>query len=211
MTDPESPEVAEARRLEALWSTEFGDAYIARNPVLHELRAPFWRSLIERHRIASVLEVGCGQGGNLMRIAPYIDPDRILGVDVNPKAVDLARRNVPGSTIVEGPARELPFADRSVDLVFTVTVLIHQPDATLAQVMSEIVRCADRFVLWCEYYAPSTEEIPYHGEPGTLFRRDFAALYAAGFPDLTVIEEGYLAPDEGFDRSHWQLLERTPR
>jgi pseudaminic acid biosynthesis-associated methylase len=211
MTAPESPEAAEARRLEGLWASEFGDAYIARNPVLHELRAPFWASLIGDHDIASVLEVGCGQGGNLMRILPLLDPTRIWGVDVNPNAVELARRNTPGANIVLNAARALPFPDRFVDLVFTVTVLIHQPDETLPQVMDEIVRCADRFVLWCEYYASSTEEVPYHGEPGTLFKRDFAALYAGRFPELTVVDEGYLAQDEGFDRSHWQLLERSSR
>ena len=103
----------------------------------------------------------------------------------------------------------LPFRDRFVDLTFTVGVLIHQPDEALPDVLGEIVRCSDRFVLWCEYYAPSTEEVPYHGEKGTLFRRNYGAIYGETFPELTVVEEGYLE-DEGWDRGTWQLLRRPP-
>lgn len=204
-----SPDPTEARRLESLWAGEFGDAYIARNPVLHEHRAPFWESLVARHDIRSVLEVGCGQGGNLMRITPLVDPEMIWGVDVNATAVERARHNAPGTNVVRSAARDLPFRDGFVDLVYTVGVLIHQPDDALPQVMAEIVRCAGRFVLWCEYYAPATEEIPYHGERGTLFRRDYGAIYGSLFPALTVVEEGYLE-DEGWDRGTWQLLAKPP-
>jgi len=198
---------SEGDRLEGLWGGEFGNAYIDRNPTLHEQRATFWESLIRRHEIRSVLEVGCGQGGNLMRIMPVIDPARIWGVDINATAIERARHNAPGTNIVRSGARELPFRDRFVDLVFTVGVLIHQPEETLPDVMSEIVRCADRFVLWCEYHAPSTEEVPYHGESGTLFRRDYGAIYHSLFPELEVVEGGYLE-NEAWDRATWQLLRR---
>jgi spore coat polysaccharide biosynthesis protein SpsF len=205
---PESSDSTEADRLEGLWAGEFGDAYIARNPVLHEHRAAFWESLIRRHDIHSVLEVGCGQGGNLMRIMPVLDPARIWGVDVYATAVERARSNAPGTNVVRSAARALPFRDGFVDLAYTVGVLIHQPDDTLAQVMREIVRCTGRFVMWCEYYAPSTEEVPYHGERGTLFRRDYGAIYRSLVPGLAVVDEGYLE-GEGWDRGTWQLLRRS--
>ena len=200
-------ESSEAGRLEGLWAGEFGDAYIERNPILHEGRAPFWESLVARHGIGSVLEVGCGQGGNLMRMLPLMPPDRIWGVDVNATAVERARANAPGTNVVQSSARQLPFRDRFVDLSYTVGVLIHQAEEALPDVLGEIVRCSNRFVLWCEYFAPQTEEVPYHGETGTLFRRDYGAIYASLFPDLTVVEEGYLE-SEAWDRGTWQLLRR---
>ena len=43
-------------------------------------------------------------------------------------------------------------------------------------VIAEIVRCARTYVLWGEYHAPQTEAIPYHGETGVLFRRDYADI-----------------------------------
>jgi hypothetical protein len=74
--------------------------------------------------------------------------------------------------------------------------------------MAEIVRCARRFVLFGEYHSDETVEVPYHDAPGTLFQRDYGRLYARLSPDLAVRHEGFLAPDEGFDRTTWQLLEK---
>jgi spore coat polysaccharide biosynthesis protein SpsF len=205
-TRPAAP--AETSRLESLWAGEFGDAYVERNRALDQRRDAFWGSLFQRHEIASVLEVGCGQGGNLAPIAGLLDPSQVWGVDVNAAALERARTNAPGINVVTGAARYLPFRDRFVDLAFTVGVLIHQPDQTLPLVMSEIVRCARRYVLWGEYHAAATEEVPYRGERGALYRRDYGSIYASLFPELRVREEGFLGPESGFDRVTWQLLER---
>jgi pseudaminic acid biosynthesis-associated methylase len=205
MPDPDS---VEATRLENLWAGDFGEAYIDRNRVLDERRGAFWSGLVERHRISSVLEVGCGQGGNLRPISAVVEPRDVWGVDINETALAIARQNAPGINAVASVARQLPFRDGLVDLAFTVGVLIHQPDTTLPLVIAEIVRCSRAFVLWAEYHAPATEEVPYHGVSGSLFRRDYGAIYGALFPDLVVRDEGFLAPEDGFDRLTWQLLEK---
>jgi len=197
----------EAERLERLWAGEFGRAYIDRNRVLDERRAHFWDGLLFRHSITSVLEVGCGQGANLAPIARRLEPANVWGVDVNATAIERARLQAPGTNIVKSPARHLPFRDGFVDLAFTVGALIHQPEETLGTVIAEIVRCSSRFVLWAEYRASQTEEVPYHDEPGSLFRRDYAAIIAAAHPELLVVEHGFLDRDAGFDRVDWQLLQ----
>ena len=130
-------------------------------------------------------------------------------MDVSATALERARSNAPGVNAVLASARELPFRDGWFDLVFTVGVLIHQPESTLPLVMSEIVRCSRRFVLWAEYHADRTIEVPYHDEPGSLFRRDYGRLYRELFAGLTVRREGFLGSDEGFDRVTYQLLERA--
>jgi pseudaminic acid biosynthesis-associated methylase len=198
----------EADRLERLWAGEFGARYAERNLVLDGRRATFWRDLIDRHAIRSVLEVGCGQGANLAPIVEYLDAADVWGIDVSERAIARAREHARGANIARSRARQLPFRDRFVDLTFTVGVLIHQPEETLGDVISEIVRCSRRFVLWAEYRAEGTEEIPYHGESGTLFRRDYGAIYASLHPELAIVEEGFLDRDAGFDRVTWQLLER---
>jgi pseudaminic acid biosynthesis-associated methylase len=197
----------EATRLERLWAGGFGDAYVQRNPVRVESRARFWKTLLTDHPIRSVLEVGCGQGGNLSLLGQLIDPADLWGIDVNAEALSRARVNAPGANLVLGIGRRLPFRDGLADLAFTVGVLIHQPESTLPLVMSEIVRCSRRYVLWVEYFGEQTEEVPYHGEAGTLYRRDYGRLYGELFPELIVRGEGFLGPDEGFDRGTWQLLE----
>lgn len=202
------PETTDAGRLEELWAGEFGAAYADRNRSLDERRAAFWTGLLQRHPIRSVLEVGCGQGGNLAPIARVLEPADVWGVDLNLTALARARENAPGINVVTARARRLPFRDGLVDLAFTVGVLIHQPDESLPAVMTELVRCSLRYVLWAEYHAPTSESVPYHGQDGALFRRDYGALYARHHPELSVVEEGFLEKAQGFDRVTWQLLER---
>jgi pseudaminic acid biosynthesis-associated methylase len=201
-------ETTRATSLEQLWAGDFGAAYIDRNRALDERRAVFWTDLVRDSGIRSVLEIGCGQGANLKPLAGLFDPHDVWGVDVNEDALALARLHAPGVNVVASRARRLPFRDDLADLAFTVGVLIHQPETTLPIVMAEIVRCSARFVLWAEYHAPTTEEVPYHGTTGALYRRDYGAIYRELFPELRVLREGFLAPEDGFDRVTWQLLEK---
>jgi pseudaminic acid biosynthesis-associated methylase len=202
-TDP-----PEAVRLEQLWAGEFGDAYIARNSVLDERRTIFWRSLIGSAPIRTVLEIGCGQGGNLRPLSGILEPSDVWGIDVNATAIERSRQAARDTNAVHSVARNLPFRDGWFDLVFTIGVLIHQPEESLAGVMAEIVRSSRRFILWGEYQSKATEEVPYRGAAGALFKRDYGAIYGSLFPQLTLRQQGFLGPDDGFDRVTWQLLEK---
>jgi pseudaminic acid biosynthesis-associated methylase len=202
------PEADDTTRLERLWAGEFGVAYADRNAVLDDRRATFWDGLLGAHPIQSVLEVGCGQGANLAPIARRLEPADVWGIDVAEIALERARLNAPGINVVRSRARQLPFRDRFVDLTFTVGVLIHQSEDSLPGVIDELVRCSARFVLWAEYHAPATEEVPYHGIAGSLFRRDYGSIFAELHPELRVVDSGFLDRDAGFDRVTWQLLER---
>ena len=198
----------EAQRLEGLWASDFGDEYVRRNAGLDDRRALFWRGLFAGLEVASALEVGCGQGGNLRHLVQVLPPEAVWGVDVNAEARAQARANAPGANVVHGLARALPFRDAFVDIVLTVGVLIHQPETTLPLVMAEIVRVTRRYVLWAEYHAEETTEVPYRGERGALLKRDYGRIYHELVPELRVRREGYLGPDAGFDRVTWQLLEK---
>jgi pseudaminic acid biosynthesis-associated methylase len=201
----DQPEVV---RLEQLWEGEFGDAYVDRNRVLDPRRATFWHRLLADFPIQSVLEIGCGQGGNLKPISEAPAAPGVWGVDVNASTLARIRANVPEVNAIKAVARDLPFRDRWFDLVFTMGVLIHQPDETLPLVMNEIVRCSRRYVLWGEYFAEQRTVVPYRGEDGALLKRDYGRIYHELFPELVVRAEGYLAPEDGFDRTTWQLLEK---
>jgi SAM-dependent methyltransferase len=69
-----------------------------------------------------VLEVSSGHGGGSRYIAHYMHPRRMIGVDINDKAVDLcrARHSEPGLEYTVGNAVDLPFADSSFDAVVSV-------------------------------------------------------------------------------------------
>jgi pseudaminic acid biosynthesis-associated methylase len=203
-----SPSEPESARLERLWSGEFGDEYVARNVDAWERRGPFWRELLGKVEVTNVLEVGCNVGANLHWLAEALGPTLVFGVDVNEEALARARARYPKANVVLASGRELPFRDRWFDLVFTAGVLIHLPPAVLPLAMAEIVRCSARYVLCAEYFAEEPTEIPYRGETGALFKRDFGGLYQELFPDLSLLEQGFLGQDEGWDDVTWWLFER---
>jgi pseudaminic acid biosynthesis-associated methylase len=201
----EANDSSDAARLEALWAGDFGDRYTVRNAAAAEGRRPFWEQRVARLGFASALEVGCNVGGNLRWLAELLGPANVAGVDVNEQALATLRAAVPGVDVRRAQARQLPFADGSFDLVFTTGVLIHQPPAELGAVMDEIVRCSRRYVLCGEYRADALEEVPYRGQTGALFRDDYGRLYQERFPDLRLVEDGFLARDEGpwDDLTYW--------
>ncbi len=208
MADEQSrPEV---KRLEALWEGEFGNAYVDRNRGAGDNRAQFWRALLDKYPARRVLEVGCNLGGNLRWITEKVPPQEVYGVDINLKALALLHEQLPHVNGLYSPARELPFRDRWFDLVFTMGVLIHQPESTLPLVMAEIVRCARRYILCGEYFAEQPTEVPYRDQPGALIKRDFGAIYLSLFPALTLLEKGFLSRDQGWDDVTYWVFEKQP-
>lgn len=88
-----------------------------------------------------VLEVGAGVG----RWAASFDPSttRFFGVDVSAGMVAAARANFPQARFdrIEDDL-SLPYEDESFDLVFTVTVMHHNPTPARRKLVSEMWRVA---------------------------------------------------------------------
>jgi pseudaminic acid biosynthesis-associated methylase len=194
----------DAARLEALWAGPFGAEYTERNRAAGERREPFWRDLLAARPCASVLEVGCNLGANLGWIASLLPGRLVVGIDVNRHALARLRDTAPAARGVAASALHLPFAAESFDMVATVGVLIHQSPTTVADAMREIARCARRYVVCAEYHADALTEVPYRGQPGSLFKRDFGALYRDVIPGLRLASTGFLSRAEGWgDVTYW--------
>jgi SAM-dependent methyltransferase len=87
------------------------------------------------------LEVGCGPGGNLLDIALHQSPRKLIGVDISQVMVDLARQNLSRRQVIAELHKidgiHLPFADQSIDISFTVTVLQHDTDGAMLQNLAQ--------------------------------------------------------------------------
>jgi len=105
-----------------------------------DLLAPL-RPLIE----SPLLEVGCGEGNNLHRLA---DIGRCVGVDYYAPKVVFAQGVVAGADFAAADAAALPFADGAFQTVFIRDLLHHvrDPDAAMAEAM-RVLRRGGRFLL----------------------------------------------------------------
>jgi ubiquinone/menaquinone biosynthesis C-methylase UbiE len=96
-----------------------------------------------------VLEVGCGTGLILERLAKHAED--AWGLDVSPGMLRAARER--GLQCVVGSATSLPFADASFDLVCSFKVLAHVPDIEGAlREITRVTRPGGAMVL--EFYNP---------------------------------------------------------
>jgi SAM-dependent methyltransferase len=82
------------------------------------------------HTGKRVLEVGCGLGTDLRQFAKH--GAIVTGIDLSKTSVELARKGFElyglDGTLVHGDGEELPFPDRSFDLVYSWGVIHHSPD-----------------------------------------------------------------------------------
>jgi ubiquinone/menaquinone biosynthesis C-methylase UbiE len=106
-----------------------------RNPVVQHLIDRFYQRLestVSPLAPRSLLDAGCGEGETLTRLSA---PECLVGLDVNADAVAFAARRCPRAEVLRGSVYQLPFADRSFDLVLCLEVLEHlqEPQRAVAE------------------------------------------------------------------------------
>lgn len=69
-----------------------------------------------------VLEVGCGRGGGSSYIARYLNPRRMVGIDISTRAIRVCQKahHAPNLEYRHGDAEALPFPNATFDVVVNV-------------------------------------------------------------------------------------------
>jgi SAM-dependent methyltransferase len=133
----------------AYWTLRGGDDYFREQEgqPARTARAEWLAGRIAAYRPASILEIGCGYGKQLRALRRHGDVP-MVGLDFSPSQLALARRyldGLGGIALVLGSGLELPFRDRSFDLVLTSAVILHNPPAAAARIRREVLRVARRY------------------------------------------------------------------
>lgn len=198
---------------EEFWAGSFGDAYIDRNCDLTGVAARiamFTRILQRTMGVASFLELGANIGLNMLALKAVAPGARLKAVEINPRAfAQLAK--IPGVETTHGSLLDYR-SDELVDLAFTCYVLIHIEPARLAEAYRVLYEAAARYVLICEYYNPTPVEVAYRGHAGRLFKRDFAGEMLDRYPDLQLVDYGFIYrrdPVYPADDLTWFLLRKV--
>jgi pseudaminic acid biosynthesis-associated methylase len=196
-----------SNELEA-WKGDFGEQYTLRNSVEWRSRVAGFRSILGELGTRRVLEVGCNRGHNLVALSEVLEPEvELVGVEPNLTALRLARQSTDKAGFLCGSIYDLPFKSDFFDLVFTCGVLIHIPLEKLPAALRELDRVTSRYMLLMEYFSEQDQEIIYRGRSGLLWKRNFPFHVMKACEQLTVISQGYFGQEQGFDRTHWWLME----
>jgi SAM-dependent methyltransferase len=164
------------------------------------------------HRVASavdlrgslVLEVGSGRGGGLAYAMRRLGPRAAIGVDLSPRAVELARlrhRDVPGLSFFQGDADALVFGAGTFDAVLNVeSSHCYGSRAGFLREVARVLRPGGHF-LFADYFEPDA------------LTSTRAALLEAGFTiaDEEDITRGVVAALERDELRRLSVVERVPR
>lgn len=80
-----------------------------------------------------IIDIGCGTGLILRKL-----PQCSIGLDINPWAIEMARKHAPNSELVIADAENIPFRSSSFYTVVCTEMLEHVPSPELA--LNEIYR-----------------------------------------------------------------------
>ncbi|MDP9014348.1 MAG: pseudaminic acid biosynthesis-associated methylase [Pseudomonadota bacterium] len=197
---------------ENFWAGEFGDDYIARNQgeqIILSNVVLFARILRAAPQVKSIVELGCNIGLNLQALRRINAEFELCGYEINDRAAQIARAarvaDIVGGTILNDLA-----TNRTFDLAFMKTVLIHIHPGELDQVYGNLYNLSNRYILVCEYYNPTPVSVSYRGNDERLFKRDFAGELIDRF-HLRLIDYGFVYHRDNYfpqDDVTWFLLEK---
>lgn len=170
-------EYGEPSELDAFYLRQFGVVRSAMN-----------KEFLSDLNINSILEVGCNTGNqlNLLQSQGY---KTLYGLELQPYAVEKAKKLTRDINIIQGSAFDLPFRDNYFDLVFTAGVLIHISPDDLPRIMKEIYRVSKKYIWGMEYFEEQHTAINYRGNADRLWKGNFSQEYRELFPDLNLVKE----------------------
>jgi SAM-dependent methyltransferase len=87
---------------------------------------------------ARVLDLGCGAG--LPSTRALAKRFQVVGVDISPVQLELARRNVPAAAFIEGDITDVEFADSTFDGVAAFYAISHVPREEHRQLFTDVFR-----------------------------------------------------------------------
>lgn len=111
----------------------------------------FWRKVVKDFQKyykltpkSSILDVGCGKGFMLHDFALLIPGINLCGIDISAYAIQHAIEDMKPNLSIAN-AKELPFADKSFDLVISINTIHNLPLKECKMAVNEIQRVTKRY------------------------------------------------------------------
>lgn len=198
---------------ESFWAGEFGNEYSQRNndeQLLISKTALFSRILQTVGKVSSVIEFGSNIGLNLQSIAKLLPKTELSAIEINGYAKEQLESWGGCKEIFHQSA--LDFEPSSTyQLSMILGVLIHINPNELPQIYEKLYQSSSRWILLSESYNPTPVEVSYRGNAGRYFKRDFAGEMMELYPDLKLVDYGFVYhrdPNFPLDDTTWFLMEK---
>jgi len=163
VNDPEFPK-AKAAELAKQWSYDYWDGDRRINYGGYKYMpgrwAPVAKLMIEHYGLkpgSRVLDIGCGKGFQIFELTQVLPGLEVRGIDVSSYAIEHAHPDMK-HLIDRGSAAQLPYADKSFDLVFSINTLHNLHNHDLDRALREMERVGKQKYLCVESYRDEVEK-----------------------------------------------------
>lgn len=122
----------------------------------------FLINLISRNNnISKILELGCGDGINLRKIAKKNHNFELLGIDINKFAIETGKSKIKNQNfniqLITGNFKDLKkFENNQFDIVFSDAALMYIDDKNITKVLKEAFRISKVKLIICEQHTDKT-------------------------------------------------------
>lgn len=111
--------------------------WLTQNPYIVEKEKQLLLAILKT-KPKKILEVGCGEGANIVNLKKFGFKGKITGVDFSQAKIAFAKKQAPFAQLIKADAYHLPFRQGEFDLVFCKNLLHHLSNQEKA--VSEMVR-----------------------------------------------------------------------
>ena len=108
----------------------------------------------------SLLEVGCGDGENLYWIQKAFPNVKLAGIDTDDDRMNVIRTEMPSVEVLKADVGNIPFDDKSFDIVLSDAVLMYVREINPA--INEIERVAKKAIILSELNTDSNVDNMAH-------------------------------------------------
>lgn len=176
-----------------------GELMLARMNESHAAVTEWGLSLVSPAPDAAVLDIGCGGGATLRRLAMRVPQGHVTGLDYSPVSVACSQAhnaelvNAGRLEVRQGSVEDMPFSDATFDLITTVESFYFwpRPQENLREVL-RVLKEGGTFLLIADIHEDGalSRETRGNVERYHLFnptKEEFQSLFrAAGFCDITL-------------------------
>jgi len=150
-------------RFRHIFDGSWGNDYLSEKSMNLSYRKFLINKISEYFPFGTILEIGCASGANLYLLSEKFPKAKLYGIDISKKAINVGRQYLQKNNIKNifleprGTENLKNFGDKSVDIIFTASVLIYVAPDEIELAIKEIFRVAKKAIILCESHADSPD------------------------------------------------------